>query len=344
MKSRMTLMGAAGILAVLLMACGGDEAGSADVVATPVPTAQQDDVPVAMNSAYIPLAWAPSELWRGADTLTDYGYEVTWNEVSSPLQLVQSFAQDQLDVIPQSVGIAANMYAEGVPFEIIDTGLTVYGQVIVPAESDIQAPEDLAGKRVASSTGTSTHAFVVALLDQVHDVDLNADAELVNAATPPDQANLLTGGEVDAAIMWSPLAETLTVDGEYRIVARQSEMWQEANPDSEPMIHIVYLARPDYLEQHPRVVADIRAATQDVVELWDSDPQQVQDIYASVSELPPPVIQHAYETGPVPLSGLEQSDTEQIKQQWRLLDEVGYFEESPDLSDEALDALFTDDG
>lgn len=315
---------------------GADTEGSAGPEAPG--RAAEERVP--LRSAYLPLAWTPTELVRGQDLLDERGYEVSWQELSSPNELVQGFAQGQLDVIPQSVGVAANMYAQGVPFTIVDTGMTVYGQVVVPADSPVQAPGDLAGRRVASSTGTSTHAFMVALLEQVHGIDLDVDAEVVNAATPPDQANLLTSGEVDAAIMWSPLAETLTVDGEYRVVARQSELWKAAYPDAEEMIHIIYLARPEYLEQHSGLIEDLQATTQEIVELWESDPARVQELYTQVSDLPPNVIAEAYETGPEPLSGLDRDDIGQITQQFRLLEEVGYFETAPDTSDEALAGLF----
>lgn len=293
-----------------------------------------------LRSAYIPLAWAPTELMRGEDTLADHGVDVTWQEVANPGQLVQGFAQGQLDIIPQSVGIAANMYAQGIDFRIVGTGMTVYGQVVVPAGSGIGEVADLAGQRIASATGTSTHAFMVALMEQVHGLDVEEEAELINAATPPDIANLITSGEADAAIMWSPLAETLTSSGDFEVIARQSELWGEAYPDREQMIHIVFLAAPGYLDQHPSAVERLRAGTDEIVELWEADPERVQAIYTDVSEIPPPVIELAYETGPDPLSGLTREQADQIAFQWRLLDEVGYFEQSPDLSDDALAALF----
>lgn len=293
-----------------------------------------------MTSAYVKLAWAATEVMAQEGYLEELGYEVTWRELASPAEVVSGFATGELDVAPQSVGIAANMYAEGVPFEIVGTGLTVYGQIVVPADSEVTSPADLAGKKIASSTGTSTHAFVVLLAKEIYGIDLAAETDIVHAATPPDIANLLTTGEADAGIIWTPLAEVLTSAGDYRVIATQQEMWRQAFPDEGDMIHIVYIAQPGYVQDHPSLPDDLQEATGRIVDLWQQDPARVQEILVDINELPTPVVEHAFETSARPLSGLTDDDVAQVKRQWRLLAEADYFEQPPDLSDDAVQHIF----
>jgi len=306
-------------LAVLAAGCGGDEENATSA-------------PEPVDGGYVKLAWASTELMDRQRLLREEGVQARFRVVATPNDIVTGFARGDIQFAPQSVGIAGNMLQRGIELKIVSAGLGVYGQVVVPRGSPIRDLRDLAGKRIASSTGTSTHAFMVALIERAEGIDLAEQAEIVNAATPPDLANLLESGEVDASIAWTPLADRLTASGRYRVVATQQGLWEEALGRKDEMIHIVYIAQPGLLERDPQFAAKLTRAQQKVARLWRSEPETVIRTMAAVNGIPEPVARHAYENGPPALAGLSAQQRDQIRRQLELLNEVGYFEPKLDLA------------
>lgn len=66
----------------------------------------------------------------------------------------------------------------------------------------IKSVADLKGKRVAVSLLTPSHTLLISLLEQ-SGLSLN-DIVIVKTANAMDAANMFKGGQVDAAIVWSP--------------------------------------------------------------------------------------------------------------------------------------------
>ena len=61
---------------------------------------------------------------------------------------------------------------------------------------------------------------------------------------PPDVANLLAKGDVEAALIWEPTTTQLTRSGAGSILATQQQLWEQASGAPGTEVHVVYVATP----------------------------------------------------------------------------------------------------
>jgi ABC-type nitrate/sulfonate/bicarbonate transport system substrate-binding protein len=284
-----------------LTACGGTLGVLAVLPAcAPAPSAAPTAAPAAatrasrtFKGAYLTLGWAGMEAIDALGLLKERGWNVEWQRVGPISGLVNAFSSGQAEIIDMSIVIAAQMYEQGVKMSIFGAAVGTLGAVVVGKMSGIKSVAELRGKKVAGIPGATATQDVNASIRKAHGLDLFKDTEFVQATAPPDLANLLTKGDVDAVLIWEPTTTQLTQTGTGTILATQQQLWEQASGSKEAEVHVVYLTTPQIAREHPDLLADINAAQRQVADLWQSKDPKLVKAFGEVTQLPESVVREA---------------------------------------------------
>jgi ABC-type nitrate/sulfonate/bicarbonate transport system substrate-binding protein len=144
----------------------------------------------------------------------------------------------------------------------------------------------------------------------------------VQAAAPPDVANLLAKGDVEAALIWEPTVTQLTQSGAGTVIATQQQLWEQTFGGGATEVHVMYVAQPQIAQQYPALLRDVNAAQAEVAELWKQRDAKAVDAMMQVTKLPEETVREALGRT-TPLSGLSDQSIEVILRQIRFNREHG---------------------
>lgn len=80
-------------------------------------------------------------------------------------------------------------------------------KIVIPKKSNISSIKDLAGKRISTVLGSSSHRYIITLLD-VYGIDANSQCFLINE-DPRTASNSLSNGNIDAHVCCETYAALL---------------------------------------------------------------------------------------------------------------------------------------
>lgn len=262
--------------------------------ATPAaPTAAATRPARAFKFAYLTLGWAGTEVIHKLDLLARRGWDIEWQSVGPISGVVNAFASGQVSLADMSVTIAAQMHENGVKLKIVGAAVATLGAIVVPNDSPIGTVPDLRGRKLGGIPGSTTMQDINASVRKVHGVDLFTDSRFVQATAPPDLANLLLKGDVEAGVVWEPVTSQLSLTGRFRPLATQQELWERASGVPGRQVHVVYLTTPELAREFTSLVTDINQAQAEVADLWRrKDPAAIEAI-VQVTQLPQDVVELA---------------------------------------------------
>jgi NitT/TauT family transport system substrate-binding protein len=177
---------------------------------------------------------------------------------------------------------AIGAFAKGAPLRIIGSEMVgspdTYWYVL--ADSPIRSLKDAAGKTISySQNGSSSHAAVLALLDQY-----KVDAKPVATGGHPATLTMTMTRQIDIGRGAAPFGLDLVENGTIRIIARGSEIKARANETVR-----VCVANLQTL-QHPDLVARYMQAYRETIDWMYSDPQALP-AYEEYSKVPARLMQ-----------------------------------------------------
>lgn len=214
---RATTLAAFVIGALAVAACGGDgstsgaaEAADPDAGANldcPALTAELGLVPEGLDLTGATLRVGDQlnvfeTTLAAAGQLEEVPYSIEWTTFASGPPLLEALAAGAIDIgmagdAPPILGAAA-----GDPVAVAAVSTTdPLDSIVVPAGSDIAAPEDLAGKRIAFVKGSSANDLLLQVLEEAGiDYGDITPVEL----QPADALGAFGGGDFDAWAVWEP--------------------------------------------------------------------------------------------------------------------------------------------
>jgi ABC-type nitrate/sulfonate/bicarbonate transport system substrate-binding protein len=264
--------------------------------------------------AYLTLGWAGVEVIHQLGLLEQRGWRIEWQAVDLISGVVNAFSSAQVDLIDMSTVIGAQMYEQGVKLAAFGVAVGALGSVLAGKGSPVRSLPELRGRKVAGIPGGSTTQEINAHIRKSHGFDLFKDTQFVQSAAPPDVANLLTKGDVEAALIWEPTTTLLTQSGVGTIVATQQQLWEQSFGAGETEVHVMYVARPEIAQEYPTLLRDVNAAQAQVAELWKQGDPKAVDAMVKVTRLPEEVVKEAL-SRTTPISGLSEQSVDTILQQ-----------------------------
>jgi NitT/TauT family transport system substrate-binding protein len=166
----------------------------------------------------------------------------------------------------------AQFRSKGFPVTMVfPVGRGVTVDVIVPAASPIKSIAELKGKKVgtfAGAAGTATVLFRV-VASKFHGFDPGKTGDL-QFAGPGLLPALLDKGEIEAAVMFDPLAAKLTGSGKYRSIGNLADAYKAGTGDD--FLWIGYSTNDDFMRSHPEALTNFTRAWLEAVDYVKSHP------------------------------------------------------------------------
>jgi NitT/TauT family transport system substrate-binding protein len=141
----------------------------------------------------------------------------------------------------------------------------------IAVDASIQSVADLKGKKLACAQETPSHYFALYVLTQGGLT--NKDVEWVFTSSAVEAANVFKAGKVDAAVSWSP---------DVYMAARERSGGHilASTREASNLIADIFVARSDFLEQHPEDARRFVAGWLKGVELANANPDRTATLLA----------------------------------------------------------------
>ena len=204
-----TLIFAFSLMLTAFSGCGGSKADRVRIAIQP-------------SAAFIPLFVAKEKGWI-EEALRPYNVAVTWNmfESGPPMNDSLLAGDSDIGVIGDVPVVTVCAPGNGVNVVAIAAQAADSYAILVPSDSAIDSADDLKGKRVAATFGSTAHNMVE---KYVYTAGLAIDdIDLVNIAAG-DAASVLSKGQAEAVSIWEPSVTRLTADGTVKILTVGSEV------------------------------------------------------------------------------------------------------------------------
>ncbi|WP_235876850.1 ABC transporter substrate-binding protein [Saccharopolyspora terrae] len=208
-------LAAAGSAAGLLAACSGGRGG--DAASAPVPPPIPPDQLAGATLRVGDQKGASQSLLRSAG-LDDFPYEVEWATFTSGPPLLEALSADAIDI--GGTGNTPPLFAAAAKADIkivaASQGNVASDALVVLPNSPLQSRDQLRGRKIAVSKGSSAHGQILQTLAAVG-LTPN-DVQLV-FLQPADALGAFKQGAVDAWAIWDPYFAQVQLESGARVIA-----------------------------------------------------------------------------------------------------------------------------
>ena len=264
------------------------------------------------------------------ERLGTLGYTITWTEFTSGPPLLEALNAGSIDF--GATGAPPPIFAQAAGADLIYALASKPSPrtqaIIVPPDSPIQAPADLAGKKVAVTKGSSANALLVRAL-RAGGLDWG-DAEAV-FLQPADAKAAFEGGSVDAWSIWDPYYAAEESDSGARTIATDEST---GSPNRS-----FYLADRTFATDHADALAALGEALAETDTWADDHPEEVAKLIAGETGLDEEILLKVEERR---VYGVEPITEDVIADQQALADlflEIGLIPASIDIASATLPTL-----
>ncbi|MFF0990211.1 ABC transporter substrate-binding protein [Kocuria nitroreducens] len=264
---------AASVLA--LAACGGDSGGGGTGA-----EGEMQDVTVGV----IPIV-DTAAIWLGEEQgfFEEEGINLDIQTTSGGAAAVPGVVSGDFDFAFGNTLSVMVAQGEGLDLKYVANGTTTsgdaerdFGAVVVPADSDVQGPEDLAGKTVSvnnlNNIGDTTIRYVVE--------QAGGDPQAIDFVEVgfPDAPAALDRGQVDAAWILDPFLTQVLDEGARAVSYNYVEF--------DPELDIAgYFTTALKLEEDPELVERFQAAMNRSLEYANENPDAVREVVGTYTEI-----------------------------------------------------------
>ena len=183
----------------------------------------------------------------------------------NPPSVQLMIAEGQVDIGFGGFTTMANARAQGKDVIIVRGIFSPVNAVFVPLDSPLRSVADLRGKKMGSfgGPGSTTLAFFGVIASKWYGLDIFRDVEQITAPGPLLD-NLLSRGEIDAALMGTMGSIQLDAQKKYRVLANLSEEYQ-ARQGRAPA-HVMVSTSEQFARAHPEIITDFLRAYEDALQ------------------------------------------------------------------------------
>lgn len=200
---------------------------------------QEKSVSIGYLATYTPwtVAIAEGQFERAT------GYRIRWREFTTGLQAITALASNEVQITYAGVTPIAGAASSGVDLEVfwIIADISHSEALVVRRGSNIVAPQDLRGKRIAAPIGSTTHYHLLFALSQFQ---IPRSQVTILNLNPNEIAKAWEDGSIDAAFIWEPTLGELIRRGEVLVDSGQLGKWGRPTFDA-------LIAKPNWAEANP---------------------------------------------------------------------------------------------
>jgi len=205
------------------------------------------------------------------------GEKLDWRRFNSGAEVVAAIASGdvQLGNLGSSPLAAATSRGRPIVAFIVTAQINAAEALVVRNGSKIEKPEDLVGKTIATPFVSTSHYSLLGALKHWN-ID-PSKVKIVNL-NPSEIAAAWRRGDIDGAFVWSPALGEIKKNG--KVLTDAAEVGKWGAPTFE-----VWVARKDFAEKHPEVLAKFARVTLDSFAdynahkaQWSADSEQAKKI------------------------------------------------------------------
>lgn len=243
--------------------------------------AADKEVTIGYQKIYNP--WKTVVADRTLEKLT--GYRISWRAFDSGAQVIEAMAEGDVEIALAGSSPIAAAVSNGVEIELfwITEDIASSEALVVRNGSDIEAPQDLRGKRLAVPFISTAHFHTLFALEQF---GINPEqVDLLNMQ-PPAIASAWQRGDIDAAFVWNPVLGQIKKTGRVLLTSGVLSRWGKATFDGMVALKKWSAEHPDFMVAFVKAVADADEAYRSNPEAWTADSEPVKKIIKVVGGNP----------------------------------------------------------
>lgn len=216
-----------------------------------LPAAQAQDKPTEIRIGTQKGGFFPAVRQRHSveDAFKPLGIEIKWVDFQFGPPLLEAINAGSVDF--GYVGDAPPIFAQaggaGIRYVAAVKSDGNAQAIIVPQGSPIKTLADLKGKRIAFGKGSSAHNLLVAALEKA---GLTWNDITPAPLAPADATAAFVKGSVDAWSIWDPYLALAELKENARVIAFDKDVHKP---------NAFYIARADFVEKYPALVAQLNA-------------------------------------------------------------------------------------
>jgi aliphatic sulfonates family ABC transporter substrate-binding protein len=195
---------------------------------------------------------------------------IAWQEYAGGIQIVEALRQGQLDlgVVGDCPAVYAQSEAVPVVYVAAEPPAPHGASLIVPPHSTLRSVRELRGKRVAVHRAAQAHYLLMLALEEaglgLSDIELCFE--------PPTSAlAAFQSGAIDAWAIWDPWLSSARLDLGARVLRDTSGLFDSS---------VYYLAREQFAQTDPDLVAELRTQLHVAARWVESDPRRATSLVA----------------------------------------------------------------
>lgn len=220
------------------------------------------------------------------EKLEEMNVQVNWHHFETGIDVNMAVAAGSIDAGLVGSPMAASGISQDLPYKVawIHDVLGDNEALVVKEDSGIETLDDLVGKEIAVTYGSTPHYMLLNAL-KLNNIDENSVTLL--DMQPQDMFAAWESGVIDGGYVWQPVLGNMANSGG-NIILTSGELASEGLITAE-----ICVVHNDFIEKHPEVVQKYIEAFHEGVEFYRSSPEEAYQLVADELEIP---VEEATET------------------------------------------------
>lgn len=197
------------------------------------------------------------------DRLAELGFTLEWHEFQAGPHLVEALHAGAIDF--GRTGNTPVIFAQAAEtdFVYVAAGFSksAGSGILVPDDSEIEALEDLEGKTIGFSKGSSSHYLLIKALEKA---GLTIDDMTPAYLTPGDARIAFEKGTIDAMVVWDPYVASTELHSNGRLLVDGEGLTTDRD---------FFVATRDFYENHPAIL-EVIIDEIDVLSKWANENEE----------------------------------------------------------------------
>ncbi len=213
------------------------------------------------------------------EKLKGMNVEVKWHHFDTGIDVNRAVAAGSIDAGLVGTPMAASGISQELPYKVvwIHDVLGDNEALVVKQDSGIQSLEDLAGKEIAVTFGSTPHYMLLNAL-KLNNIDENSVTLL--DMQPQDMFAAWEGGLIDGGYVWQPVLGNMINSGG-KVILTSGDLADDGLITAE-----VCVVNADFIEKHPEIIEKYIEAFHEGVEFYRSSPEEAYQAVADELEIP----------------------------------------------------------
>lgn len=310
-------------LKVLALALGVMLLGSSNVAAQ-----TKMHLGIIQSVTALPLFWLQEQ-----DLKKEYGIDLKITVFARPTEMYTSFKGKRTDGSYIGIVTAYNFMEGGVPVNLIRPWIypRQFG-IIVKKDAPFKTLQDLRGRTFATPSISGTEYILSRLAFQIVGVDLEKELK-VSSSAPAASIGAIGTNKLDSTIIWHPSLAKALATGEYRILAKPQDLYEQKYGGLFPQFGIGF--HRDYYEKNRAALKSFVKALDTAIARTYSHPDEVDAIGAKKLDLDMKTMKEirAYFGDAWLRTGLDDKVLKQTQDFYKLVKDLGFIKEVPNAKD-----------